>query len=79
MEGIELKEDEIWVAQTELLVNVLAGHEAAVRLNVKIFARDQADAEKLLKYYDEETHLARSRIIDALYMFHGKIDLNDIQ
>ena len=76
--SLELKDEQVFSAQIELLIKILANQEVIAGILIERLSESDEDAERLNKIYNEEYNKAAKRILQDLYTRRGHIDLNNL-
>jgi hypothetical protein len=75
---LKLEGQEMYNAQIELLIKILATQKATATTLVEMIAKSDQEAEEFISLLNDEADKYAKTILRSLYERRGKIDLNDI-
>lgn len=75
---LELKGNEVYNAQLELLIKILATNKAIGSFLSDKFSKTQNESDELYKSFVEDSNHFADEILKDLYERGGNIDLNDL-
>lgn len=76
--NLKLEGEEMFSAQLELLIKILATQQAIISLLCNKHSTTQEESDKFFKDVQDEVSQYASSILHSLYELRGKINITDI-